>query len=56
MKTSVCYSAFFALLSLILSPLAVIYASASPPDNVHFNQQPKQNRLFISNDHRRIIP
>ena len=38
MKTLVFHSAFLALIGLILSPLAVAYASPSPSDSVHFCQ------------------
>ena len=36
MKTLVHHSAFFALIGLILSPLAVAHASSPPADSVHF--------------------
>ncbi len=36
MKTSVLHSAFLALLSLLLSPIAVVHASPAPADSVHF--------------------
>ena len=38
MKTLVRHSVFFALIGLILSPLAVAYAAPSPADSVHFCQ------------------
>ena len=38
MKTFVRRSVFFALIGLILSPLALAYASSSPADSVHFCQ------------------
>ena len=36
MKTLVVHSVFFALIGLMLSPLAVAHASSSPDDSVHF--------------------
>ena len=36
MKTLVLHSAFFALIGLILLPLAEAHASFSPADSVHF--------------------
>ena len=38
MKTLVFHSAFLALIGLVLSPLAVAYASPSPADSMHFCQ------------------
>ena len=38
MKTLIRRSAFFALIGLVLSPLAVAHASPSPADSVHFCQ------------------